>query len=87
MKLVWAKQAQDDLRQWLKTDQRVVSKIESLLQEIGRAPFTGTGKPHPLRENWSGYWSPRINGEHRLIYRIVGDAIEIAQCRWHYGKD
>ena len=84
MKLVWANQAQADMRYWLKTDRGVASKIESLLQEIARTPFTGTGKPHPLRENWSGYWSRRINGEHRLVYRIVGDAIEIAQCRRHY---
>ena len=87
MKLVWANQAQADLRHWLKTDQRVVTKIESLLQEISRTPFTGTGKPYPLRENWSGFWSRRINGEHRLVYRIVGDAIEIAQCRWHYDQN
>lgn len=84
MKLVWASQAQADMRYWLKTDRGIASKIESLLREVGRTPFTGIGKPHPLRENWSGYWSRRINPEHRLIYRIVGDAIEIAQCRWHY---
>ena len=83
MKLVWASQAQADMRYWLKTDRGIASKIESLLREVGRTPFTGIGKPHPLRENWSGYWSRRINPEHRLIYRIVGDAIEIAQCRWH----
>ncbi len=84
MKLVWASQAQADMRFWLKTNRSIAAKIESLLQEIARTPFTGTGKPHALRENWSGYWSRRINGEHRLVYRIVGDAIEIAQCRWHY---
>ena len=84
MKLVWASQAQAGMRYWLKTDRGIASKIESLLREVGRTPFTGIGKPHPLRENWSGYWSRRINPEHRLIYRIVGDAIEIAQCRWHY---
>ena len=84
MKLVWANQAQADMRYWLKTERGIATKIESLLQKIARTPFTGTGKPHPLRENWSGYWSRRINGEHRLVYRIVGNAIEIAQCRRHY---
>ena len=84
MNLVWASQAQKDMAYWLKTDKRSTGKIEVLLKEIALTPFTGTGKPHALKENWSGFWSRRITGEHRLVYRIVGDAIEIAQCRWHY---
>ena len=84
MNLVWASQAQKDMAYWLKTDKRSTGKIEALLKEIALKPFTGTGKPHALKENWSGFWSRRITGEHRLVYRIVGDAIEIAQCRWHY---
>ena len=84
MNLVWASQAQKDMAYWLKTDKRSTRKIEALLKEIALTPFTGTGKPHALKENWSGFWSRRITGEHRLVYRIGGDAIEIAQCRWHY---
>ena len=84
MNLVWAIQAQKDMEYWRKTDKRITGKIKALLSEIARTPFTGTGKPHALRENWSGFWSRRISGEHRLVYRIVGDVIEIAQCRWHY---
>ena len=84
MNLVWASQAQKDMAYWLKNDKRSTGKIEALLKEIALTPFTGTGKPHALKENWSGFWSRRITGEHRLVYRIVGDAIEIAQCRWHY---
>ena len=84
MNLVWASQAQKDMEHWLKTDVRITAKIQVLLKEIALTPFTGTGKPHGLKENWSGYWSRRITGEHRLVYRIVGDAVEIAQCRWHY---
>ncbi len=84
MNLVWAGQAKKDMEYWLKTDRRITGKIQALLSEIARTPFTGTGKPHALRENWSGFWSRRITDEHRLVYRIVGDAIEIAQCRWHY---
>ena len=84
MKLVWANQAQADMRYWLKTDRGIVTKIESLLQEIGRTPFTGTGKPHPLRENWSGYWSRRITEEHRLVYEVKSDELVILVCKGHY---
>lgn len=62
----------------------MLKRINSLLREIARTPFEGTGSPEPLRHNWSGYWSRQIDREHRLVYRVEGDIIYIAQCRFHY---
>jgi toxin YoeB len=73
---------------WQVEDIRVVERINTLLKEISRDPFRGTGKPEPLGQNMSGWWSRRISHEHRLVYRVngKGDAqvIEVAQCRYHY---
>jgi len=67
----------------------MATKINELLREIRRRPFVGIGKPEPLRGDLSGWWSRRISGEHRLVYRVagkrgVGQRIEVAQCRYHY---
>lgn len=74
---------------WLQeNDPAVLRKLNKLIEECRRHPFTGTGKPEALRQNLSGWWSRRISGEHRLVYRITGkddsQALEIAQCRYHY---
>ena len=65
-----------------------LAKVNKLLEECRRHPFTGTGKPEPLRGTWAGFWSRRISGEHRLVYRITGKSadqqLEVAQCRYHY---
>ena len=88
MKLVFLTQGWEDYLFWQQQDDKVVARINELLRDSMRSPFKGIGKPEPLRENWSGWWSRRINGEHRMVYRVVGqDAeqrIEIAQCRYHY---
>lgn len=61
-----------------------MDKITALLEEIQRNPYEGTGKPEALKHNWTGYWSRRITSEHRLVYKIEGDTILVAQLRFHY---
>lgn len=67
---------------------KLFKRLVELIEQCRRHPFTGTGKPEPLRDNWSGFWSRRINDEHRLVYRVIGKGddqrLEIAQCRFHY---
>ena len=69
---------------WQETDRKIVLKINNLIKECSRTPFSGIGNPEPLRGNLSGFWSRRIDQEHRLIYRMNGEVLEIAQCRYHY---
>ena len=73
---------------WQSEDRKTLARVNALLQEITRDPFRGTGKPEPLGQNMSGWWSRRINREHRLVYRVTGSgeaqALEVAQCRYHY---
>jgi toxin YoeB len=78
----------DDYLYWQHADPKLLARINALLQDMPRSPFRGIGKPEPLRENWAGWWSRRIDGEHRLVYRVSGSVdeqrLEIAQCRHHY---
>ncbi len=67
-----------------KTDPALVRKINTLIRECQRHPFEGTGKPEPLKNDLSGYWSRRINREHRLVYKVLDGALVIIQCRYHY---
>ena len=76
--------AWEDYLYWQNNDKQKVKRINALLKEIQRDPFTGTGKPEALRENLAGWWSRRINQEHRIVYRVTMTGIEIAQCRHHY---
>lgn len=84
MKLVFSEQAWDDYLYWQKTDRKLVQQINDLIKEITRTPYTGTGKPEPLKHALSGYWSRRINDEHRIVYRVADDSVLIAQLRYHY---
>ena len=84
MKIVFSERAWDEYVHWQKTDPKVVQRINRLIQEIKRAPFEGVGKPEILRHTLSGYWSRRINEEHRIVYKVEGDALFIAQLRYHY---
>jgi len=84
MILSWAEKAWDDYLYWQKVDKKFVKRINLLIKEIKREPFEGLGDPEPLRHNWSGYWSRRIDREHRLVYKALDDAIVIVQCRYHY---
>ena len=84
MKLIFAEKAWEDYLYWQKTDKKMVNRIHALIKDIQRDAFKGTGKPEPLKHALSGYWSRRINDEHRIVYKIVGGAILIAQLRYHY---
>jgi toxin YoeB len=86
MKVIWADTALADYRYWQATDVHIAQRIEQLIAAIKVTPFAGIGKPEPLRHRWAGYWSRRITGEHRLVYRVAGrpPALTIAQCRYHY---
>jgi toxin YoeB len=84
MKLVFSEHAWEDYLYWQSRDKRVVKRIPQLIQAIKREPFTGIGKPEPLRHGLSGYWSRRIDEEHRIVYKVSDDSLFIAQLRYHY---
>jgi toxin YoeB len=84
MKIVFSSQAWEDYLHWQQTDRKLLKRINDLIKEVIRTPFEGTGKPEPLRHALGGYWSRRINDEHRLIYKVEGDSVLIAQARYHY---
>lgn len=88
MKLSWSTHAWEDYLYWQGADPKTVRRINDLIKECQRDPFRGTGKPEPLKEHLRGWWSRRINGTDRLVYRVVGQgeaqSLEIIQCRLHY---
>ena len=71
---------------WAETDRKAFKKINRLIENTRRTPFEGVGKPEALRGNLSGFWSRRIDREHRLVYRIIEETVEVASCRFHYSK-
>ena len=84
MRIVWAPGAWHDYLYWSRTDVRVRNKVNALIDDIQRHPFTGLGKPEPLKRSLRGFWSRRITRQHRLVYRIEQGVLQIAQCRFHY---
>ena len=84
MKLIFSETAWDDYQYWIKTDKKILKRVNALIQDIQRSPFSGIGKPEMLKHGLSGYWSRRINDEHRIIYKIEADSVFIAQARYHY---
>lgn len=88
MKIVFWPTGWEDYLYWQAEDTKMLGRLNGLLKEAMRDPFRGTGKPEPLGGNLSGWWSRRINAEHRLVYRVTGkgdaQALEVAQCRYHY---
>ncbi len=81
----------DDYRHWAKNEPDILERLNALIEDCWRNPFKGLGKPEPLKGDLAGWWSRRITGDHRLVYRIAGkpggdQRIEIAACRYHYGK-
>jgi len=88
VKLLFTPDGWDDYLYWQQTDDKTLQKINDLIRDIRRNPFTGIGKPEPLKENLTGWWSRRITADHRLVYRVVGKGdeqrLEIAHCRYHY---
>lgn len=84
MIISWATDAWDDYIYWQKTDKKILKRINLLIKDISRHPLEGIGDPEPLKYNWTGYWSRRINKEHRIVYKVEGEQLFIAQCRYHY---
>ena len=84
MILIFVDESWEDYLYWQNTDKKILAKINLLLKEISRNPYSGTGKPEPLKYKYKGFWSRRIDGEHRLIYQVNDDKILIAKCRYHY---
>ena len=83
MKLVFSELAWDDYLHWQKTDRKLVQRINDLIRDITRSPHAGIGKPEPLKHALAGYWSRRIDDEHRIVYKAEGDQVLIAQLRYH----
>ena len=84
MMIKFLPQGWDDYLYWQQTDKAILRKVNQLIRDIQRNPFTGIGKPEPLKYGFSGGWSRRITDEHRLVYGIEGDTLVILQCRFHY---
>lgn len=88
MKLTFDEVAWAQYLEWQLEDRKVLARINALIEECRRHPFTGTGKPEPLKRDFAGWWSRRITGEHRLVSRVrgAGDAraLEVLSCRYHY---
>jgi toxin YoeB len=88
VRIVFDRDAWRDYVAWQAEDEKVLERINILIEECLRDPFRGIGKPEPLRQNLAGWWSRRITGEHRLVYRVKGtgegQALEVLSCRYHY---
>lgn len=82
--LAWTEIAWEDYLYWQSQDAKMVMRINTLLEECKRHPFKGTGKPEPLVGNLTGFWSRRINHEHRLVYMYEAGTVYVVQCRFHY---
>lgn len=84
MKLAFEPNGWEDYLHWQATDKAMLRKLNRLIEECLRHPFEGTGKPEPLRGDLAGLWSRRIDREHRLVYRVTANSLEVVQCRYHY---
>ncbi len=87
MRLIWFDEAWDDYVYWQTQDKKTLKKINTLIKEIMRTPFEGTGKPEPLKHQLQGFWSRRIDQENRLVYRVNDDSVEILSCKLHYNQN
>ncbi len=86
MKLIWDEEAWDDYVGWQSEDKKTLKKINRLIKDIMGTPYTGLGKPEPLKYELSGYWSRRIDDCNRLVYKVEKNELRIAQCKTHYEK-
>jgi toxin YoeB len=84
VKLIFSERAWEDYLYWQENDRHLVARINRLIREIQREPFSGLGKPEPLKHAFQGYWSRRLNDEHRIVYKVQEDSVLIAQLRYHY---
>lgn len=86
MNVLFSARAWSQYLDWQETDRKALKKLNALIKECQRTPFSGSGKPEPLKGELSGWWSRRIDQEHRLVYRASQTSLEIIQCRYHYGR-
>lgn len=84
MRIIWTKSAWKDYLYWQSTDKKKLKRINALIKSILREPFEGVGKPEQLKHDLQGYWSRRIDSEHRLVYSYQNEELEIIACRYHY---
>jgi len=82
--IAFHQEAFEHYSQWAKTDKKLFERLQKLISETAKNPFDGIGKPEPLKANLKGYWSRRINDEHRLVYKVTDEQIIIAACKYHY---
>jgi len=86
MRIIFTKNSWEDYISWQSEDKKILRKINELIKDIQRTPFAGKGKPEPLKYDLAGFWSRRIDREHRLVYQVDKDEILIYSCRFHYDK-
>jgi toxin YoeB len=86
MRITFSKNAWEDYTSWLSEDKNILKKNNELIKDIQRTPFEGKGKPEPLKYDLAGFWSRRIDREHRLVYQVNNIEILIYSCRYHYEK-
>ena len=86
MKVIFSKNAWEDYTFWLVQDRKILQKINDLIKDIQKTPYTGKGNPEPLKYDLAGLWSRRIDREHRLVYKVQGEEVFIYACRYHYDK-
>jgi toxin YoeB len=86
MNLTFTPSAWDDYQWFVQHDRKLAKRINQIIQDVLRAPFEGIGKPEPLKGELSGYWSRRVNDEHRLVYAVKENAVIFVACRYHYGE-
>jgi len=86
MRIVFSANSWQDYTSWLNEDKKMLKRINELIKEIQRTPFEGKGKPEPLKYDLAGYWSRRIDREHRLVYQIRENDLLIVSCRYHYDR-
>jgi len=82
--LAWTEAAWEDYLYWQRQDRKTLKRIHKLIADVKRSPYSGLGKPEPLRENLAGFWSRRIDDTHRLVYAVDARCITIIACRYHY---
>lgn len=82
--ITFTTKAFEEYNEWFEKDLQIIDRIKILIRDIDRDAFKGLGKPEPLKGNWAGYWSRRIDHEHRLVYKVINEQIIIAKCRGHY---
>lgn len=86
MRIIFSKNAWEDYTSWLNEDKKMLKKISELIKEIRRNPYSGLGKPEPLKYDLAGLWSRRIDREHRLVYQVIHNELLIYSCKYHYDK-